>query len=44
MAKHKNKRGPKPNHLQLDDEKWEDALKREIQKKNQGRLAEKEQG
>lgn len=33
MAKHKKKRGPKPNHLQLDDENWENAVKKAIQKK-----------
>jgi len=27
------KRGPKPNHLQLDDENWGNAVKKAIQKK-----------
>ena len=29
MAK-KRKRGPKPNRLQLDDENWEDAVKKAV--------------
>ena len=29
----KKKRGPKPNHLKIDDENWEDAVKKAIQKK-----------
>lgn len=33
MAK-KKKRGPKPNHLQIDDESWENALKRRFFGKN----------
>jgi len=36
MAKKKKtrkKRGPKPNYLRLDDENWEDALKKAITKK-----------
>ena len=32
MAK-RRKRGPPPHQLQLDDESWENAVKRAIQKK-----------
>ena len=31
--KGKKKTGPKPDHLQLDDESWETALKKAIKKK-----------
>lgn len=33
MAKHKKKRGPKPNHLNIDDENWENAVKKAVLKK-----------
>jgi hypothetical protein len=33
MAKRKTQPGPRPNHLNIDDENWEDAAKRALQKK-----------
>jgi len=33
MKKKRQKRGPKPNHLQLDNENWEDAVKKAVLKK-----------
>ena len=34
MSKKKQKkRGPKPNHLKIDEENWEDAAKKAILKK-----------
>ena len=33
MSKDKKKRGPKPNRLKIEDESWENAIKKAIQKK-----------
>ena len=33
MGKKHKRRGPQPNHLQIDDD-WENAVKKVIQKKN----------
>ena len=32
-SKGKDKPGPKPNHLQFDDENWEDAVNKALKKK-----------
>lgn len=31
--KEPQKRGPKPDHLQIDEENWEDAIKKAVSKK-----------
>jgi len=32
MAKRKKQRGPKPNHLKIDMENWEDAVGKALRK------------